>query len=181
VQIGDDFSYSLGKHTFKAGISYKKDYVSDHDLTTLSTPLLLTCGSAATCASSLGVNGNLFGQGNSFEAIQSFATRPDAGITLYSLGEYIQDDWKPTPNLTLTMGECVERNSNPNCPQNCLSNFGTDFSTFAANVGASAFATTPYSSLIKGGQRSAFPNYQRFMVPVFHWSDGTASPHQGFD
>jgi len=164
VQVGDDFSYSLGKHTFKAGISYKKDYVSDHDLTTLGTPLALTCGSAATCASSAGVNGNLFAQGISLEAIQSFATRPDAGITLYTLGEYIQDDWKPTPNLTLTLGARVERNSNPNCPQDCLSNFGTDFSTFVANVGPSAFATTPYSSLIKGGQSSAFPNYQRFMV-----------------
>ena len=164
VQIGDDFSYSLGKHTFKAGISYKKDYVSDHDLTTLSTPLLLSCGSAATCGSSAGVNGNLFGQGSSLEAIQSFATRPDAGITLYTLGEYVQDDWKPNPNLTLTLGARVERNSNPDCPQNCLSNFGTDFSTFVTNVGAEAFSTTPYSSLIKGAQSKAFPNYQALMV-----------------
>jgi len=165
VQIGDDFSYSLGKHTLKAGISYKKDYVSDHNMTVLSTPLLLTCGSVATCTSAIGANyGNLFGQGISLEALQSFTTHPDEGITLYSLGEYIQDDWKPTPDLTLTLGARVERNSNPNCPHNCLSNFGTDFSTYVASVGAGAFATTPYSSLIKGGQSQAFPNYERFMV-----------------
>jgi hypothetical protein len=164
VQVGDDFSYSLGKHTLKAGISYKKDYVSDHNMTVLATPLALTCGSAATCASSAGVSGSLFGQGISLESLESFTTHPDEGITLYTLGEYFQDDWKPTPDLTLTLGARVERNSNPDCGQNCLSNFGTDFSTYVANVGASAFATTPYSSLIKAGQSSAFPNYERFMV-----------------
>jgi hypothetical protein len=165
AQIGDDFSYSLGKHTFKAGVSFKQNYVSDHDLPIYTTPLVLTCGSVATCTSAIGANyGNLFGQGVSLESVNGFTTRPDSGITLYSLGEYAQDDWKPIPNLTLTLGARVERNSNPDCPQNCLSNFGTDFNTFAATVGASAFATTPYSSLIKAGQSKAFPNYQRFMV-----------------
>lgn len=165
VQIGDDFSYSLGKHTLKAGISYKKDYVSDHNMTIFGIPLLLTCGSVATCTSAIGANyGNLFGQGISLEGIQSFTTHPDEGITLYTLGEYFQDDWKPTPDLTLTLGARIERNSNPNCGQDCLSNFGTDFNTYAANIGTSAFATTPYSSLIKGGQSAAFPNYQGFMV-----------------
>jgi hypothetical protein len=164
VQFGDDFSYSLGKHTLKAGLSFKKDYVSDHNLTAFSSPLNLTCGSAATCASSAGVNGNLFGQGISLEAVQSFTTHPDEGITLYTLGEYFQDDWKPTPELTLTMGARAERNSNPNCALNCLSNFGTSFGAFVANVGSSAFNTTPYSSLIKTGQSSAFPNYQSLMI-----------------
>ena len=164
VPGGEDFSYSLGKHTLKAGISYKKDYVSDHNMTVLAIPLALACGSAATCASSAGVNGNLFGQGISLESLQSFTTHPDEGITLYTLGEYFQDDWKPTPDLTLTLGARIERNSNPNCAHNCLSNFGTDFNTYTANVGAGAFATTPYSSLIKAGQGSAFTSYQRFMA-----------------
>src|ERR1700728_1088758 len=76
VQVGDDFSYSLGKHTLKAGISYKKNYVSDHNMTILSTPIVLTCGSAVTCVAAAGVSGSLFGQGISLEALQSFTTHP---------------------------------------------------------------------------------------------------------
>jgi hypothetical protein len=163
VQVADDFSYSLGKHTLKAGVAYKKDYVSDFDVDQFGTPLLLTCGSAATCLSSAGENGNQFGQGVSVEALQNFTTRTDLGISLYTLGVYFQDDWKPTPNLTLTLGARVERNSNPSCKENCESNFGTDFTTFVANIG-NAFATTPYSSMIKAGQSHAFVSYQRYMV-----------------
>lgn len=163
VQVGDDFSYSLGKHTLKAGAAFKKDYISDFDVDEFATPLVLNCGSAATCLSAAGASGNLFGQGVSVEALQNFTTHPDLGISLYTLGVYFQDDWKPTPDLTLTMGARVERNSNPTCAQNCESNFGTNFSNFVANIG-NAFDTTPYSSMIKAGQSNAFANYQRFMV-----------------
>jgi len=163
VQLGDDFSYSLGKHTLKAGVGFKKDYISDFDVDEFATPLVLDCGSAATCAASVSANANLFGQGVSVEALENFTTHPDLGISLYSLGVYFQDDWKPTPNVTLTLGARVERNSNPSCAQNCLSNFGTNFGNFVANIG-NAFDTTPYSSMIKAGQSDAFTNYQRFMV-----------------
>ena len=170
VQIGDDFSYNLGKHTLKVGFNFKNDWVSDHDTTVLTTPLVLTCGSAATCLAAVGdiapntPPGNLFQQGVSLEAIQSFPTSPNEPISLYSLGAYFQDDWKPLPNVTLTLGARVERNSNPDCPKNCLSNFGTDFSTYVNNIGTDNFATTPYNSLIKAGQAKAFTRYQRLMI-----------------
>jgi hypothetical protein len=165
VQIGDDFSLTFGKHTLKVGAAFKKDYVSDFDLQEFTTPLVLTCGSTASCTSAIGANyGGLFQQGVSLEAIQSFPTTSHVPITLYTLGEYVQDDWKPMPNLTLTMGARVERNSNPNCLQNCLSNFGTDFDTYVANVGSANFATTPYNKLIKAGQNKAFTSYQNFMI-----------------
>jgi hypothetical protein len=150
VQVADDFSYSLGKHTLKLGAAYKKDYISDFDVDEFQTPLALNDGSA-------------FGKGISVESLQNFTTHPDLGISLYTLGVYFQDDWKPTPDLTLTMGARVERNSNPSCKENCESNFGTNFSSFVANIG-SAFDTTPYKSMIKAGQSDAFVNYQRFMV-----------------
>ena len=77
VQIGDDFSFSSGRHTWKAGLSFKKNYVSDHDMTAFSTPLVLTCGSETSCTSAIGADyGNLFGEGISLEAIQSLPRGP---------------------------------------------------------------------------------------------------------
>ncbi len=165
VQIGDDFSYTFGKHTLKAGVSYKKDFVSDYDTTVLTTPLVLSCGTDASCTSAIGADyGGLFQEGVSLEAIQNFPVSTHLPLTLYTLGEYVQDDWKPRPNVTLTMGVRVERNSDPNCPKNCLSNFGTDFTTYVNNVGTANFDSTPYNKLIQAGLSKTFTNYQRFEV-----------------
>jgi outer membrane receptor protein involved in Fe transport len=163
-QFGDDFSYTMAKHTLKFGALYKKDYVSDYDATEFTTPLLLTCGTAATCNTAIGANvGNLLGQGLSLEAIQSFPLASHVPISLYSLGFYVQDDWKPLENLTLNMGVRVERNSNPYSSHNVLSNFGTDFSSFVGTYGANSNATA-YNTMIKSGLSNAFLNFQRAMV-----------------
>ena len=37
-QVTDDVSKTLGNHTLKVGFKYHKNYVSDHDLGTLTTP-----------------------------------------------------------------------------------------------------------------------------------------------
>jgi outer membrane receptor protein involved in Fe transport len=167
-QIGDDFSYTAGKHTVKAGVLYKKDYVSDYDSTLLTNPLVITCGSPG-CASAFGfpaANPNtdsLIGAGVSLEAIQDFPQASHVPISIYTLGVYAQDDWKPRDNITLTLGVRVEHNSNPYSAKHVLSNFGTDFSTFVNNYGANA-SSTPYSTMIKSGLSNAFLNFQSFAV-----------------
>ena len=130
----------MAKHTLKFGALYKKDYVSDYDATEFTTPLLLTCGTAATCNTAIGANvGNLLGQGLSLEAIQSFPLASHVPISLYSLGFYVQDDWKPLENLTLNMGVRVERNSNPYSSQQLFSPTSARISvsfvgTYGANI-----------------------------------------------
>ncbi len=163
-QFGDDVSWVAGKHSLHFGAQYKKDYVSDYDLTQFTTPLIVICGSQATCDGAVGVNANLFGAGVSLEGIQSFPVTTHVPISLYSLGIYAQDDWKPTSNLNLTLGVRVERNSNPYANKGSLSNFGTDFSSFVSSVGSANFFTMPYNKMIKSGLKSAFVNYQRAMV-----------------
>jgi hypothetical protein len=160
VQIGDDFSYSLAKHTLKFGAQWKKDYVSDFDTTVLTTPLVLTAGPDEAGA----FGADLFGTGISLEAIQNFPLATHVPISLYSLGFYAQDDWKPTPNLTMTLGVRVERNSNPYAAKGSMSNFGTDFDTYVNNIGSANFNSTPYNKLLNTGLKNAFNSYQKAMV-----------------
>lgn len=163
-QIGDDFSYTVSKHTLKFGALYKKNYVSDYDSTLLTNPLVITCGSEASCAVALGADfGNLLGQGISLEAIQDFPQATHVPISLYTLGLYGQDDWKPQENLTLTLGVRFERNSNPFSATKVLSNLGTDFNSFLNRYGASSL-DTPYSTMIKSGLSNAFVKLQKFSV-----------------
>jgi hypothetical protein len=163
-QIGDDFSYTVARHTVKLGALYKKDYVSDYDSTLLTVPLVITCGSEASCTDALGVDfGNLLGEGVSLEAIQDFPQASHVPISLYTLGIYAQDDWKPRDNLTLSLGVRVERNSNPFSAQHVLSNFGMNFGDFVNTYGATS-PDTPYSTMIKSGLSNAFDNFQKLSV-----------------
>src|ERR1035441_9491134 len=70
------------------------------------------------------------------------------------MGAYLQDQWKPTPSLTLTAGLRLEHNSNPICRTNCVSNFATDFSNLPTAT------STPYNQLFATGRKRAFFSQQ---------------------
>jgi hypothetical protein len=166
VQFGDDFSYNLGKHNLKVGIAFKKDYVSDQDTGVLDTPLILTDSAYGD-----------FQSGQSDLGVKDTPTNLNLPITLYTLGFYAGDDWKPMPNLTITAGIRVERNSNPTCTKNCLSNFGGDFFTLAASAPLDS-AAGAYNAQIKSHLADAFTNYAAAEVEPrlgFNWSPTAGS------
>jgi hypothetical protein len=151
-QIGDDFSYTAGKQTFKVGFSYKKDDVSDFDTGVLSVPIVLTDASYDD-----------FQTGQSLLGQQNFTTNSGLPLSLYTLGMYFGDDIKLKSNFTLTPGIRIERNSNVSCRKNCLSNFGGDFFTLAASAPLNT-TSGAYNAQIKSGLPTAFTSYQAFMV-----------------
>ena len=166
-QFGDDFSYTMGKHTLKAGFAFKKDDVSDHDPGILSVPLILTEDAF----------GGTFSSGGAFIGVQNTPTNFNLPISLYTLGFYFQDDWKPLENLTITAGIRMERNSNPTCPKHCLSNFGGDFFTLAASAPLNS-ASGAYNKQIKSGLSTTFTNYLSVMPEPrigFTWSPSPGS------
>ena len=166
-QFGDDFSYSLAKHTLKAGFAFKKDDVSDHDTGVLDLPLILTEDSYA----------GSFSTGGAAIGVQNTPTSLNEPLALYSMGFYFQDDWKPMDNMTVTAGVRLERNSDPACRTNCLSNFGGDFFKVAASAPLNT-ADGAYNAQIKSGQSLAFNNYLKFMIEPrvgFTWSPSSTS------
>jgi len=151
-QFGDDFSYTMGKQTLKAGVAFKKDDVTDADTGILNTPLVFTDAAYGD-----------FQSGQSLLGVQNFTTNLELPLALYTLGFYGQDQWKPIAKAAVTAGVRVERNSNVACRKSCLSNFGGDFFTLAASAPLDS-ASGAYNQQIKSGLSSAFTSYQAFMI-----------------
>ena len=151
-QIGDDFSYTAGPHTFKTGFVYKKDDISDFDTGVLTVPLVFSDAAYGD-----------FESGQSLLGVQNFPKSLSEPLALYTLGMYFEDDWKPMANATVTAGIRVERNSNVVCRRNCLSNFGGNFFTLAQSAPLNT-TSGAYNKQIKSGLENAFTSYQPFMI-----------------
>ncbi|MGA3335078.1 MAG: carboxypeptidase regulatory-like domain-containing protein [Terracidiphilus sp.] len=163
-QIGDDFSYTAGKHTLKAGFSYKKDDLSDFDLGFFTVPLIyVSQGGYTPPADDTSGYWSGFSGGVSDVGVQQFPTTLSEPLSLYTLGMYFEDDWKPMPKVTVTAGVRVERNSNVSCLKNCLSNFGGSFFSQAAGAPLNS-SSGAYNAQIKYNLPTAFNSYQAYMI-----------------
>jgi hypothetical protein len=147
-QFVDDFSVAHGKHTLKAGFFIRRDNVTDYGPGQFTTPVVLSSQSDFEAANITAI-----------DAIQ-FPTRLTQPVSVYNLGVYFQDQWKPTKDLVLTAGIRLEHNSNPICHTNCFASLSGNFATLSTSP------TTPYSNsggagLINSGLHSAIANFQK--------------------
>lgn len=145
-QFNDDVSWTRGKHTVKAGFTMRRDDITDF---TPSEHNINFGGGENFILD----QGN-FAAGFSDEWAERFPQRASEPVALYAMGAYVQDQYKPTPSLTLTLGLRLEHNSNPLCRTNCVSNLSQDFSTLASDT------STAYNSLISAGRKRAFFSQQ---------------------
>ena len=144
-QVTDDVSKTLGNHTVKVGFKYHKNYVSDHDLAQLTTPLTLPI-SLADFANGGDPNAP-GGIGTLIE--ENFPKSTNVPIRIYQVGAYIQDDWKVNANLTISPALRIEHSSNPICVTNCFGQFAVPFSQIVADP------TAPYNEEIQINRRNA--------------------------
>jgi Carboxypeptidase regulatory-like domain len=164
AQFVDDLTWIHGKHTFKGGLNYRFDKVTD---TSIASGAEIGNYSFADLADFANGTINLNAHGGSFS--QSFPDIFAAHIRLYSLGGYVQDEWKARQNLTLTMAFRFERDGNPSCVDDCFALMNTQFGT-SGYVGG---ANVPYNSTITTGLHDAYHSLEA-IVPEprfgFAWS-----------
>ena len=79
------------------------------------------------------------------EHVQRFPLRPTYPVAVYNQGAYFEDAFKFRPNLTLTAGLRLEKNSNPTCLTNCLQVLA--YPTNALPTGTNV----PYNAAFPGG------------------------------
>ncbi|MBV9508133.1 MAG: carboxypeptidase regulatory-like domain-containing protein [Acidobacteriia bacterium] len=144
-QLVDDFSKVKGSHDLKTGINVRRAFVSTY------ATLQETSGQLIFNSMTDFVNGSL---GNGSTYAQNFTNDGAELLSMYSLGFYVQDEWRARRNLTLTLTMRFDRNSNINCYSNCFNETLAPFGQFAHS------ATTPYNQTIHTGLGSAFPSVE---------------------
>ena len=147
-QAVDDFSYNLSsKHTLKLGLYFHRNLVSDHDYGLESSGLLIPLSIADLFAGA----GTQVGA----EFIKNFPTALEQNIKLYQLGWYVQDEWKPTSSLKLTLALRADHNSNPVCAANCFARLSSSFATLDHDP------TVPYNQAVESGIGQAMPSFTK--------------------
>ena len=132
-QFNDDLTWIKGKNTWKFGYTFRRDDITDYT----SSEDVLQFGGGRNYI----FDQSNFAAGYSDEWYERFPQRLSQPVAMYVEGWYAQDQYKPIPNLTLTLGLRMEHNSNPLCRTNCVSNFAQDFSQLPT------VKTTPYNQL----------------------------------
>lgn len=142
-QVSDDFSKTFGVHTLKVGGKYRRNWVSNTDYSILSTGLLIA-----------GTQNSFFNGGTDTASSvnQSFPTSLEQPFAVYSLGGYVEDDWKVKPGLTLTLSFRADHPSDPVCFHSCFARPSREFPSL------SAAPTTPYNQLLLVNQRQMLPD-----------------------
>ncbi|HEX3436071.1 MAG TPA: carboxypeptidase-like regulatory domain-containing protein [Pseudacidobacterium sp.] len=144
-QLIDDLSWSKGKHTIKAGVSFRRA-----DMTNYSP-------SSGIIGYSSGETLNSFISGVNDVWTQSFPLRQTQPVSLWGLGLYAQDEWAALPNVKITLSLRSDTESNPVCHTNCYARVASDF------LSLNHESSTPYNQVIQSGLNQAFQSLDAFV------------------
>jgi hypothetical protein len=156
-QFVDDFSWTRGAHSLKFGANFRRYDISDYTFGTYNNPLSVI-GS---------VTG--FYSGQALEFLQNFPSQVSEPVALWGLGAYVQDEWRVTKSLKLTLAMRFEHNSSPVCNTNCASYLNSSF------YSTSTDPNTPYNQMILANQGNTFRGTDTIDVAPrfgFSWSPG---------
>lgn len=142
AQVSDDFSWTRGRQTWKFGVKFRRNWVSNTDYSIFSTGLLVPVTQMSFFLG--GTDGNSIME-------QAFPTSPEQPFAIYSIGGYVEDDIRMSQNLTLNLSFRLDHPSNPVCFNNCFARPVTQF------PGLSTSATTPYNQLMATGLNTMLP------------------------
>jgi len=142
-QVTDDFSHIRGKHTFRLGISWLHDTITDQAFQENTHGYIQT-----------NLTDFYNGAGPNTSVNQFFPSSAEEGFRFNTLGGYIADDWKVSERLTISLNMRFEHYANPTCDASCFSHLATPFNGSADPAAAS----TAYNTLIVSGQHNAFNN-----------------------
>jgi hypothetical protein len=140
----DDVSITRGNHSFKMGVNFRRDDISDY--------------TASNLADYPAVQTTLFGFANDQVAsstLYNFATSRVQPVAFYTFGLYFQDEYRVNSKLKLTLALRADRNSGGACQHACASLPVNAFTDLAHG------ADIPYNQSFQTGLTSVIPNVEK--------------------
>jgi len=165
--VVDDLSVTRGNHTFKMGVNFRRDDVSDYTASEGLVPTI-SLNSLDFANDVLNPTGNV----GDFVG-QAFSVRARQPIAFYSFGLYFQDEFRVSSKLKLTLALRADRNSGGACQANCGSAPIQDFTTMNHDQ------TLPFDTITNAGSHSILPGVERVVfqprigVAWTPWGDKT--------
>ncbi|HEY0702465.1 MAG TPA: carboxypeptidase regulatory-like domain-containing protein [Candidatus Acidoferrales bacterium] len=153
-QLVDDLSVVKGDHTFKMGVNFRRDDITDLAAAsqTLYPALNVTlfgfandqiapagCAAAGTCGS----------------AVYNFANSHEDPVAIYSVGFYFQDEYRVNSKLKLTLTMRADRNSGGACQSNCAGLPAEPFNVLPHGE------TIPYNESFLTGSHTIIPGIEK--------------------
>jgi len=145
-QLVDDLSIARGNHTFKLGVNFRRDDVSDFTAGELNFPFI-TANMANFVRGLVGTAATPGTPASPGDVLQQFALRPEQPLALYSLGAYFQDVFRVNQKLKLTLALRADRNSAGICQSGCASHAVNPFNFLQHS------ATVPYNQMVTIGSQ----------------------------
>ncbi len=139
-QLVDDLSIASGNHTFKIGVNFRRDDVSDWTAGELNYPFM-------NAPMTNFVKGFVGTAANPGQVLQQFALKAQQPLALYSVGAYFQDEFRVTQKLKLTLALRADRNSGGICQSGCASRAVNPFNFLQHSP------TVPYNQMVTVGSQ----------------------------
>ena len=167
--VVDDLSITRGNHSFKMGVNFRRDDVSDYRASEGQIP---NVGISALDFANDVMNPN--GAGTAGDSVfQQFAVSLKQPLAIYSMGLYFQDEYRVNPRLKLTLALRADRNSGGVCQSDCGSAPVIPFAQ------ASHDEALPFNTITNPGSHSILPGIEKVVfqprigVAWTPWGDKT--------
>jgi hypothetical protein len=155
-QLVDDLSVERGRHTFKMGVNFRRDDVSDYRASELTNPAAVSTSLAGFATDTVDTSTTL-----------NFAQSSPQPLAIYSFGLYFQDEVRINQKLKLTLAIRADRNSGGVCQSNCVSIPTLPFQQLSHD------AAIPFDQMVTAGQSSVLRDVEKVVFQPragFAWS-----------
>ena len=149
-QFVDDFSWTRGNHGIKFGTNIRRNNISSFAAGPNTSGLI-------TINSMTDYYNGVSSSGGGSTLTKNFANKVGVPISYYSLGLYIQDEWRASSKLKLTLAMRADRNSPEICRTNCFARLNNPFGSIPHDQAG----TLAYNSAVVTGLNQAFPHLER--------------------